>query len=122
MRCRRTVRLSCAAVAVMAAGLAVTASAARAGADARASAPAGTVPGGTISTIAGGVGGPGLARSVALSPCGLKTAGAYLYIGTGAAVRRVNITTAELTTVAGNNAAGPAGDGGAATATALGRT
>jgi hypothetical protein len=116
---RHAARLSyviVAGLALVAAGLTGISGAARAGA----TAPAGVVPGGTISTVAGGVGGPGPARSVAMTPCGLKTAGAWLYIGTGSALRRVNILTGGLTTVAGNNAAGPTGDGGVATATATG--
>jgi hypothetical protein len=52
-------------------------------------------------------------------PCGLKTAGAWLYMGTNDSMRRVNILTGALTTVAGNNAAGPMVNGGVATATPL---
>jgi hypothetical protein len=89
---------------------------------------AGPPAGGTISTAVGGVGGPGPARSVALvTPCGVRAAGTSLYIGTGAgnigfgsALRRVNVLTGALSTVAGNGAAGPAGDGRVATATAVG--
>ncbi len=40
--------------------------------------------------------------------------------GNGAGLRRVNVLTGALTTVAGDNAAGPNGDGGLATATATG--
>ena len=114
---RHLARLSSAAVAGLAlvpAGLTGASGAAREGA-----ASAGAVPGGTISTVAGGVGGPGPARSVALDSCGLRTAGASLYIGTRYEMRRVNVLTGALTTVAGNNAAGPVGDGGVATATAF---
>ncbi len=126
MRNRCAVRVSfavAAGLALAAGGVAGSASAAGAGVGA---APA--VAGGTISTVAGGVGGPGPARSVAMViPCGLRAAGASLYIGTGAgliglgsALRRVNVVTGALSTVAGNGAAGPVGDGGAATATAVG--
>ena len=95
---------------------------------AAAATPAAAVAGGTISTVAGGVGGPGPARSVAMvNACGLRAAGGSLYIGTGAghtafgsALRRVNVVTGALSTVAGNGADGPFGDGGAATATAIG--
>ena len=124
---RRAVRVSFAAaagLALAAGGVAGSASAAMAGA----AVPAAAVPGGTMSTVAGGVGGPGPARSVAMvNPCGLRTAGASLYIGTGAGytgfgsgLRRVNVLTGALTTVAGNGAAGPTGDGGVATTSAVG--
>lgn len=118
MASKHRARLRYAAVAGLAlvsAGLTGASAGAMAGA-----ATAGAVPGGTISTVAGGVGGPGPARSVAMSACGLKTAGAWLFIGTGSAMRRENIRTGALTTVAGNDAAGPTGDGGVATATASG--
>ena len=49
----------------------------------------------------------------------LRAAGEWLYIGTLDEVRRVNVLTGALTTVAGNNAVGPEGDGGIATATAF---
>ena len=130
MRNRCAVRVSfavAAGLALAAGGVAGSASAAGAGAGAGA-AVAVAVAGGTISTVAGGVGGPGPARSVAMViPCGLRAAGASLYIGTGAgliglgsALRRVNVLTGALSSVAGNGAAGPVGDGGAATATAIG--
>jgi hypothetical protein len=118
MRNRYAVRMACAAVAglgLVAAGLTGFPGAARAGA----AAPAGAVPGGTISTVAGGVGGPGPARSVAMFPCGLKTARTWLYIGTYDAMRRVNELTGALTAVAGNNTPGPVVNGGVATATPL---
>ncbi|HEY5017088.1 MAG TPA: hypothetical protein VII59_09945, partial [Streptosporangiaceae bacterium] len=127
MRNRLAVRVSVA----VAAGLAMAAGGAAgvAGtAGAEVATPAAAVTGGTISTVAGGVGGPGPARSVAMvNPCGLRAAGASLYIGTGAgnigfgsALRRVNVVTGALSTVAGNGADGPVGDGGVATATAVG--
>jgi hypothetical protein len=98
---------------VAAAGVAGAASAAGAGAGAP-----GSVPGGVISTVAGGVGGPGLATSVAMSPCGVRWAGGWLYIGTGSTLRRVSMSTDALTTVAGDNAAGPRdGSGDAAAST-----
>lgn len=75
--------------------------------------------GGVISTIAGGVGGPGPATSVAISPCGVHWAGGWLYIGDGSTVRRVSAATGALTTVAGDNAAGPADAGGTAVGSAL---
>ena len=109
------------------AGLALAAGGVAGAVGAQAAAPAAAVAAGTISTAVGGVGGPGAARSVALvTPCGVRAAGASLYIGTGAgdigfgsALRRVNVLTGALSTVAGNGAAGPTGDGGAATAAAV---
>src|SRR5690242_4055100 len=77
--------------------------------------PLGSVQGGITSTVAGGTGGPGPATSVAVSPCGVDWAGSWLYIGDGSMVRRVSTATGALTTVAGDNAAGPADDSGAAT-------
>jgi hypothetical protein len=109
----RAARLAWAAVAgltLAAAGLAGPASAARAGVPQ----PQGSVRGGIISTVAGGAGGPGPATSVAITPCGVDGAGGWLYIGDGSMVRRVSTATGALTTVAGDNAAAPADDSGAA--------
>ena len=109
----RSARLAGAAVAglaLTAAGLAGPAGAARAGAGVQ---PAGSVPG-SISTVAGGPGGPGPATSIAIGACGVRWAGGSLYIGDGSTVRRVNTATGALTTVAGDNAAGPADASGAA--------
>ena len=117
MGSRHVARLSFAAVAGLAlvsAGLTGASGAARAGAGA-----ARAVLAGTISTVAGGVGGPGPARSVAVDAWCLRAAGEWLYIGTLDEVRRVNVLTGALTTVAGNNAVGPEGDGGIATASAF---
>jgi hypothetical protein len=116
MRSRRAARLACAGVA-LAAGLAGLAGAARAGSGAPPA--AGSVRGGVISTVAGGAGGPGPATSVAISPCGVRWAGGWLYIGGGSAMRRVSTATGALTTVAGDNAAGPAYNSGAATSSAI---
>jgi hypothetical protein len=100
-----------------AAGLAGPASAARAGAGTPA---ANAVPGGVISTVAGGVGGPGRATSVAINPCGVRWTGGWLYIGEGAMVRRVSMATDGLTTVTGDNAAGPLDGSGTAAASPVG--
>jgi len=97
-----------------AAGLAGAASAAPAGAP-----RADSVQGGIISTVAGGVGGPGRATSVAIGPCGARWAGGWLYIGDGSTVRRVSMATDALTTVAGDNAAGPLDGSGTAAASPL---
>src|SRR5262245_23750403 len=50
---------------------------------------AGTTAAGTISTVAGGVGGPGLATRITVGPDGLAFAGGQLYIATGSTVRKV---------------------------------
>src|SRR5215469_3226184 len=92
------------AATLAAAGVAGPASAARAGAGTPA---AGAVPGGTISTVAGGVGGPGRATSVAIKPWGVPWAGGWMYVVEGAMVRRLSFATDALTTVSGDNAAGP---------------
>jgi hypothetical protein len=85
---------------VVAAGLAVAAG------SARAAVVAGRPPAGTITTVAGGVGGPGPALRVAIDACGLKFVAGALYVGgrggslyaPGAAVRRVALRTGRLTT------------------------
>ena len=64
-------------------------------------------------------GGPGQATSVAVSPCGVAWASGWLYIGDGSMVRRVSTATGALTTVAGDNAAGPADDSGTAVSSAI---
>jgi hypothetical protein len=83
---------------------------------------------GIISTIAGGVGGPAPARTVAFQddPLGVTFAGGSLYIADGL-VRRVNPRTGCLTTPAGaysDNTLGfanvPVGDGGPADRAGLG--
>jgi hypothetical protein len=119
MASRRVASLACAALAgltLAAAGLAGSAGTAQAGAGVP---PPGSVRGGTISTIAGGVGGPGPATSVAISPCGVRWAGGWLYIGDGSTVRRVSAATDALTTVSGDNAAGPADESGTAAGRAV---
>ena len=116
-------RLSSAALAGMtlaAAALAGSATAARAGAEAEPSTVA--KPGGIISTIAGGPGGPGPATAYTLSPCDVHYARGSVYIGDGGLVRAVNVATDVLTTVAGNGANGPTSSGGPATGTAIGGT
>jgi trimeric autotransporter adhesin len=84
---------------------------------------------GDISTVAGGVGGPGPATGVATpSPCGVTFGGGALYaatspmsFGLSGTVREVSRATGRLTTPAGY--AGPGvgglGDGGPATAAGL---
>ena len=82
------------------------------------------VPGGpaagVISTVAGGVGGPAKATSVALvGACAVSFAAGQLYIGDATSVRRVDAGTGRLTTPAGTGASGPLGDRHAAAKASL---
>ncbi|HEY2578355.1 MAG TPA: hypothetical protein VGI74_18795 [Streptosporangiaceae bacterium] len=76
---------------------------------------------GTISTVAGGVGGPAQATTIGfpLGGCPMAAAGPDLYIGSGG-LRDVNEQSGFLTTVAGTGEAGPPGFGGLATQADLG--
>ena len=74
---------------------------------------------GTISTSAGGVGGPAKATKVALQPCGVVAGSGYLYINATNTVRQVNATTDWLTTPAGTGVPGPLGDSGPAAKASL---
>jgi hypothetical protein len=76
----------------------------------------GSAAAGVISTVAGGVGGPGRATRVDVSyPCGVSFGAGAVYIAGGQTVRRVNPATDWLTTPAGTDALSPVGDGGPAT-------
>jgi trimeric autotransporter adhesin len=84
---------------------------------------------GIISTVAGGVGGPGIATKVAMAPCSVSFGNGNLYIAdvkgqlttsTDSAVREVDPSTGMLTTPAGTKLPGPLGNGGPATAASLG--
>src|SRR5215831_11159540 len=80
--------------------------------------------GGVITTVAGGVGGPGPARGISLNsvnapqiacgsppgPSGVAFSAGHLYIA-DASLRQVNAQTDTLTTPAGTGAAGPFGAG-----------
>jgi hypothetical protein len=70
---------------------------------------------GVISTLTGGVGGPGAATKVALpDPCGLAVAAGNLYVADDVSLRKVS-SAGFLTTPAGTgNTIGPLGDGGPA--------
>jgi trimeric autotransporter adhesin len=111
---RATVLASAAALAMLA-GQATMAVASTGQASGAASKP------GTISTVAGGIGGPGTATSVSFySPytCGtVQYAAGHLYIGDQGndVVRSVSVRTDWLTNPAGNGFAGDSGDGGPAT-------
>jgi len=98
----------------MAAAVVVGAGLARAG-----QAGAVAAPTGTITTVAGGVGGPAKATTVAISPCGARFAGGSLYVGDGAAIRQISPATDQLTTPVGTGTANPLGDGGPATKASL---
>jgi hypothetical protein len=104
------------AAAVLALGTALASGTGRAAAapqDTAATAP------GTITTVAGGVGGPGKATTVALAPCGVRRQGSSLYVADGPAVRQVTAND-QLTTPAGTGARiGPADSGGPATGSNL---
>jgi sugar lactone lactonase YvrE len=80
-------------------------------------APAG--PAGTISAVAGGVGGPGPGTTVSLeqyyedSACGVSAAGNSLYVGDGLVLRKISESTGRLTTPAGTGVEfGLPGNGG----------
>ncbi|HEY1916306.1 MAG TPA: hypothetical protein VGH27_12100 [Streptosporangiaceae bacterium] len=90
--------------------------------------PDGGTAAGTISTVAGGPGGPAWATRVNLAstgpgdvpgavehPCGLSYGNGLVYLGDGTTARAVNPATDRLTTVAGTGVAGPQLDGGLAT-------
>ena len=69
-------------------------------------------PPGTISTIAGGVGGPGRATAIGLyRPCGLALAAGRSVIGQSTMVRMVDPATDRLTTLAGVGLERQFGDG-----------
>src|SRR5215471_8705602 len=103
-----------AAAAALALATALAGGAGRAGAAPRAAAPAGT-----ITTVAGGVGGPARATAVALFACGVASQHGSLFVADGPAVRRVAAND-QLTTPAGTGAGiGPADSGGLATGSSL---
>ena len=83
--------------------------------------PAGAAGGaGVISTVAGGVGGPGQATQVDVNtPCGVSSGGGRLYVAAFSVVRQVNPATDWLTTPAGTPNA-PFGEGGPAASAGMG--
>jgi len=74
---------------------------------------------GTITTMAGGVGGPGPATSVAVRACGVSLGNGSLYVASTWSVRKVSPATDALTTPAGTGAQGPPADGCPATRASL---
>jgi hypothetical protein len=73
---------------------------------------------GTISAVAGGVGGPAKATRVVINVSNVSFGDGNLYIA-GGIVREVNPRTDRLTTPAGTGFSLPSGDGGAATRAGL---
>ena len=73
---------------------------------------------GTITTVAGGVGGPGQATTVALAPCGVSFQSGSIYVADGGTVRKIS-PAGQLTTPAGTGVGGPRSTGGLATKSAL---
>ncbi|HEY3733030.1 MAG TPA: hypothetical protein VGL63_03860 [Streptosporangiaceae bacterium] len=110
--------------AVIAAVLAAAALAGGAGASVASAANVRPATAGVISTVAGGVGGPGLATSVPLAvysrsqPCGVSSSGSSLYVDDGV-VRQVSARTGRLITPVGTFASAPVGTGGPAAAAGL---
>jgi hypothetical protein len=100
----------------VAAGLAVAAALAGAGGGVAAAASSG----GTISTIAGGTGGPAVGRTVSVSaPCGVAYGADGVYVGDGQSVRAVSPQSGTLTTPAGTGVSFPIGDKGPASTAGL---
>jgi trimeric autotransporter adhesin len=101
-------------VAGVLAGAGPAAAAAHSG-GARAARPALAGPG-VISTVAGGVGGPARATRVSVGNVGgVWFAGGFVYLGAGAAIRKVNPANDRMTTPAGTGEPGPLGLRGLAT-------
>jgi hypothetical protein len=131
---RRARRARVAAAVVLAAGMALAAGGGGAAAAARPAGFAGpaaarpvsaagpSLAAGTITTVAGGVGGPGRATNVDLGAsqqagaqaCGAAFGAGHLYLGDFSMLRAVDPLTGRLTTPAGTGSAGPLGDGGPA--------
>jgi hypothetical protein len=66
---------------------------------------------GTISTIAGGVGGPGQATTISVAPCGVTFNGTSLYVPGGGVVRSIDTSEALTTPVGDGLGNGPRGYG-----------
>jgi hypothetical protein len=102
-------------------GAAVLAGAGQAAAAAHPGVAGGPQPGaaGVISTVAGRVGGPGLATRLAVGPCGVASGGGHVYIGADTTVRQMGRGSDWLTTLAGTGAPGKSSGGGRAVRAAL---
>ena len=79
---------------------------------------------GNITTLAGGVGGPGAGTDVSLglgqnAVCGISYNSGALYVADSDVVRLVNPQTGGLTTPVGTSTAGPLGEGGPASSAEL---
>lgn len=80
----------------------------------------GSVPAGRITTIAGGVGGPGQADQIAFfNPCALVSDGGVTYLtdespALGGMIRRIIDSTDKLTTIMESNGVGSSPDGSSA--------
>jgi NHL repeat len=79
---------------------------------------------GDITTIAGGVGGPGAGTDVSLglgqnAVCGISYGSGSLYVADSGVVGQVDTQTGGLTTPVGTGTAGPLGDGGPAASAEL---
>ena len=66
---------------------------------------------GFISTVVGGVGGPGKATRVAVDACGVSYANGHLYVASTQSVRVVAPSTDKLATLAGTGVRGLQRDG-----------
>jgi trimeric autotransporter adhesin len=77
---------------------------------------------GRITTVAGGVGGPGPGRDVAVVPCDVMLAGGRaVFSDSNGALRQLNARTGDLTTLAGDDIPVDSGDGGLAVNARLAR-
>ena len=78
-------------------------------------APAGAqASAGSVTTVAGGAGGPAKATTVSIDACGVAFAGGHVYVPSEEAVREVDPATDRLTTPAGSGVSGPFVEGGPA--------
>ena len=74
---------------------------------------------GSVTTVAGGVGGPAKATTVSIDACGVSFAGGHVYVPSNEAVREVDPATDRLTTPAGSGVSGPFVEAGPAADAAM---
>ena len=74
---------------------------------------------GSVTTVAGGVGGPAKATTVSIDACGVSFAGGHVYVPSNEAVREVDPATDRLTTPAGSGVSGPFVEAGPAAGAAM---